>query len=245
LSCQKHLDTRLVKYRLPKDSYCGWKVIYVVGDLSIDSSYDLRGDMLYVKCEDSYIHLLKKFVLSIKYLHALFKITEGVLRCGDDLIFNESRLEQFLGSHKADFLGRAFTNQSYYSSDTSVLKKLTHDPLMESYYQNHMEDFSNPMHNLLDLSVEKLRKYATRPHVWGPAGVIYYLSNKACSILVEHMEDISFDVFHFDEFTKSYPYTIEDCAVTYIMYFHCIPFTHYYHMFDTHEAIVCHTNEFK
>ena len=245
LSCQKHLNTRLAKYRLPKDSYCGWKVIYVIGDLSIDSSYDLRDNMLYIKCEDSYLHLLKKLVLSIKYVHSLFKIKEGILRCGDDLIFNEARLEQFLKLKKADFLGKAYCHQNYYSRDISVLKRLKYDPFMLVYYQNHPEDFSNPMHNLQDLSVQKLQKYAIRPDIWGPAGIIYYLSNAACNILVSHMENIAFNIFHFDEFTKSYPYTIEDCAVTYIMYFHCVPFTNFYHMFNTNESIAYHTNEFK
>ena len=246
LSCQKHVNTRLVKFRLPKNDYHGWKVLYVIGDLTLESNYELRdNNMLYIKCEDSYIHLLKKLALSIKYVMEIFKIEQGILRCGDDLYFNETRLEHFLTLKKPDFLGKAWCNKNYYSQNTNVLKKLRVDPFMFNYYKTHQEDFSNPMHNLKDLSLDKLRTYSLRPDIWGPSGVIYYLSIKTCNILVKHMENIAFNIFHFDEFTKSYPYTIEDCAVTYIMYYNCIPFTNYYHFFDTGKSIAKHTNEFK
>ena len=42
LSCQKHLDTRLKHFKLPKDNYGGWKVIYVIGDLFLDSDYKMN-----------------------------------------------------------------------------------------------------------------------------------------------------------------------------------------------------------
>lgn len=47
---------------------------------------------MYIKCEDSYLHLFKKLALSIKYLNEIFIIEEGILRCGDDLIFDENIL---------------------------------------------------------------------------------------------------------------------------------------------------------
>ena len=50
---------------------------------------------MYIKCEDSYLHLLKKFALAIKAVKCLFNIKEGILRCGDDLIFNEDNLSLF------------------------------------------------------------------------------------------------------------------------------------------------------
>jgi hypothetical protein len=50
---------------------------------------------MYIKCEDSYLHLFKKLVLSLKYLKECFNIKEGILRCGDDLIFNENNLVNF------------------------------------------------------------------------------------------------------------------------------------------------------
>ena len=41
LSCHKHLNTRLKHFRLPKDDYGKWKVIYVIGDIFLESEYKL------------------------------------------------------------------------------------------------------------------------------------------------------------------------------------------------------------
>jgi hypothetical protein len=69
LSCQKYKDTRLKEFSLSKTSYNNWEVIYVIGNLFQEKNYILDGNFLYVKCEDSYLHLFKKLVLSIKYLY--------------------------------------------------------------------------------------------------------------------------------------------------------------------------------
>jgi hypothetical protein len=92
ISCQKHQFTRLIEYKLPNDTYCNWKVINVIGDIFLDKDYILNGNTLIVKCEDSYIHLLKKVILALKYVYEIFDIKQGVLRCGDDVIFNEEIL---------------------------------------------------------------------------------------------------------------------------------------------------------
>jgi hypothetical protein len=115
LSCQKHKDTRLKEFSLHKTSYNNWEVIYVIGDLFLEKDYILDGNFLYVKCEDSYLHLLKKLVLSIKYLRELFMIKEGILRCGDDLVFNESNLLKFIHkkTKKYDYYGQAYNGKDY------------------------------------------------------------------------------------------------------------------------------------
>ena len=106
LSCQKHKNTRLKEFALPKDNYNGWEVIYVVGDLSSKYGYMFQGNLLTIKCEDSYIHLLKKVVLAIEILYQNFNIKQGILRCGDDLIFNEENLITFLQlEDKKDYMG--------------------------------------------------------------------------------------------------------------------------------------------
>ena len=56
----------------------------------------------------------------------------------------------------------------------------------------------------------------------GPAGAIYYLSNKSCKTVVNHMESINFNIFHQDEYTNSYPYTIEDSGISFILYYNNI-----------------------
>ena len=107
LSCQKHLKTRIKKFKLNKTNYDGWEVIYVIGDFFLNKEYELRdNNFLYVKCEDSYIHLLKKLVLALKYVYQIYDIKEGVLRSGDDLYFNEPKLLKFVDTkNKDDFIG--------------------------------------------------------------------------------------------------------------------------------------------
>ena len=266
LSCQKHLNTRLKHFQLPKNEYVGWKVIYVIGDLFLDCDYKFEGNFMIIKCEDSYIHLLKKLVLSLKYLYKTFDIKEGVLRCGDDLIFNEEQLEKFLISSKTKqqasltgqiansteeihFLGRSPSGKSLLSHEISDadIKSFTNDKFMVDYYMCHQEDFDNPLHNLKGVDISK---YIKRPHIpVGPCGIIFYLSNKSCKILINHLDNIKYNIFHYDEYTDSYPYTIEDCAVSFILYSNNIGFEHRIYMYDEHynnpnkeNVIAIHTN---
>ena len=245
LSCQKHKHNRLIKYKLDKNEYNLWKVIYVIGDISMNSNYKISTEnnmnILYVKCEDSYIHLLKKLSLAIKYVIELYNPKKGILRCGDDLIFNENKLIKFLNKPQPDFVGQTW-DKSESNNDRNSLKNILYDPFMVNYYENHKEDFVNPLHNLKNINI---RKYQKRPDLIGPAGVIYYLSIKACNILVNHMKKINYNIFFFDEFSKSYPYTIEDVGVSFIMKFNEIHYTNNENMFDTKNALVQHTNEFK
>ena len=260
LSCHKHRDTRLVQYKLPKDDYGNWKVIYVIGDLFLESDYKLEGNLMTIKCEDSYLHLLKKLVLSLKYLYEIFDIKEGVLRSGDDLIFNEGILRCFLENPKIcevsngdtntlielDFLGKSPFGKSLLSYEISQedLKLTTDDTYMVQYYNKHQEDFDNPLHNLKDVDLSKYIKRPRLPII--PSGVLYYISNKSCNILINHMSNIDFNIFHYDEYSSSYPYTIEDCGVSFILYYNKISFIHcarLYNDYHYHEEVMAvHTN---
>ena len=248
LSCQKHMNTRLKQCRVPQNDYGKWKVIYVIGDLFLESNYAINGNCMTIKCEDSYIHLLKKLVLSLKYIYELFSIKEGVLRCGDDLYFNEPMLQTFLDSEKFDFFGKSPTTRNLLQSDITdeLLKRTRHDSFMVDYYKVHPEDFNNPMHNLKGVDISK---YTKRPEIAiGVSGVIYYISNKSCKILIDHMETIQYDIFFFDDFSQSYPYTIEDCAVSYILYRNQIAFMNNETMYTDNPsstAIALHTNMYK
>lgn len=252
LSCNKHINTRLKKFKLNKDSYENWKVIYVIGDFFLDNDYKLDGNMMTIKCEDSYIHLLKKLVLSLKYIYEIFDIKKGVLRSGDDLIFNDYFLERFLklpkkiNNEDIDFLGKSPTGKNLLSKDISDydIKLSRIDNFMVEYYKNHPEDYENPQHNLKNVDISK---YNIRPHIpIGPAGVLYYISNKSCKILINHMDNIKYNIFYYDEYSKSYPYTIEDCAVSFILYYNKISFINYPNMFndfeDNNDYIALHTN---
>ena len=248
LSCQKHLHTRLEKHKLPRDTYGEWKVIYVIADLFLDSEYKMNDNLMTIKCEDSYIHLLKKLVLALKYIYEIYDIKEGVLRCGDDLVFNENLLLSFLESTKTDFVGKSPSRKNLIGEHitSDLLKRTRYDGFMVNYYSTHSEDFDNPQHNLKNVDISK---YTKRPEIQiGPAGVLFYISKKCCNILINHMENINYNIFHFDEFSQSYPYTIEDCGVSYILYFHKISFIHndiMYSNYPSKDTIVYHTNNYK
>jgi hypothetical protein len=240
LSCQKYKNTRLKDFSLRKKKYNNWKVIYVIGDLFMEKNYILDGNFLYVKCEDSYLHLLKKLVLSIKYLNEIFIISKGILRCGDDLIINEKNLLNFLDDKttKYDYYGQNPKAKNYICSKNTKneLKKIKHDNFMINYYASHPDDFLNPHHNLKDVNISL---YSMRPDIYGAAGVIYYISNKACEILIQHMESINYNILFYDNFTKSYPYTIEDCGVSFIMYFNGINFMHDSLFYSSSSSRIC------
>ena len=72
------------------------------------------------------------------------------------------------------------------------------------------------------------------------------------------MEKINFNILHHDQFTKSYPYVIEDCGVSFIMYMNDIDFidtTDFVYSGSSNEinitdflnsnSIVIHTNRYK
>jgi hypothetical protein len=247
LSCHKHKNTRLKEFSLNKTNYNNWEVIYVIGDLFLKQNYILDGNYLYVRCEDSYLHLLKKLILAIKSVKELFNIKEGILRCGDDLIFNENNLIKFTKSRKFDYFGQSCLKKSYKCVDKNSLKRIRDDPFMLFYYNKHKEDFENPLHGLNNMNLSMLSKYTKRPNIYGAAGVIFYLSNKSCDIAIRHMEKIDFNIFAYDKFTKSYPYTIEDCGISFIMYYNNIEYTDCQFFYDNSHinTIAIHTNKYK
>ena len=95
LSCQKHRNTRLKEFKLPKTEYNEWKVFYILGNPQINKDF-LLGNTILLKCEDSYIHVAKKVVMGIKFIYDNYEVEQGILRCGDDLVFNETTLTKFL-----------------------------------------------------------------------------------------------------------------------------------------------------
>lgn len=230
ISCQKHKYTRLKEFVVPFNEYNGWKVIYVIGNLFLKKDFELNDNLLTINCEDSYLHILKKVVLSIKYLYEIFNIKQGILRSGDDLYYNKNNLMQFLDwNEKPDFYGSSFDSvygnnfKKYLLLNREELKKTMDDYFMPEYYLTHKEDFDNPLHNIKNIDI---MKYIKRPIVQSSAiGNIFYISNKSCKILIEHMENINFNIYHFDNYTQSYPYIIEDCAVAFILFYNNIGFT--------------------
>ena len=261
ISCQKYLHTRLKEINL-KENYGNWKVIKVIGDLFLDCDYKLEGNLLTIKCEDSYFHIMKKEVLSFQYLYEIFDIKEGILKCNDDLIFNENNLVTFLKSPKKhkindseyidiDCMGKM---GDYHSNNTMINHNFKLDftatnMLLVEYYKNHPEDIDNPLHNLKGVD---FAKYIKIPYIYYyPGGPMVYLSNKSCKILINHMSNINYDIFHYDNITGSYPYTIEDMAIGFILLSNNINLIDTKYLYadlweqQRPETIAYHTNKYK
>ena len=136
--------------------------------------------------------------------------------------------------------------------DIDFLKIIKYDPFMLHYYKNNQNELTDPKHGI-NLTLDELKNFLIRPSVWGPFGIIYYISLKSCDILIDTMEKINYNIFHFDEFSKSYPYIIEDVAVTYIMYYNKINFYDSQKFFidinnlniNKIDSIVIHTNKYR
>lgn len=113
---------------------------------------------------------------------------------------------------------------------------------MLKYYTKHREDKNNSHHNLNEID---LTKYTKQPDLFGPAGVIYYISKKSYQIAINHLENINYNILHLDEFTNSYPYLIEDVGMSFNMYMNNIKFTHSDIFFDKPISICNYTNKYK
>ena len=247
LSCEKHKNTRLNELNLREDYYDNWKVIYVIGDISLKTDYILKGNMMYIKCEDSYLHLLKKLGLAIKYVLQLFEIKQGILRCGDDLIFNIKHLRTFLESKKYDFYGKSGNYRDCKARDISTIQKPKYNPFMYGYYQKHRSELTNPKHGI-NLTLRNLKKYLKGPNILGVYGVVYYISKKACQIIVDTLEKVQYNILHWDQETKCYPYVIEDVGVSYILFTNNIGLKHSSFFFNNKGnkfTIAHHTNKYK
>ena len=153
ISCQKHEKTRLKEFRLKNNEYSGWKVIYVLGDFFLECKYKLNENLMTVKCEDSYIHLFKKLVLSIKYIYEIYEIKQGVLRCGDDLVFNEDNLTKFLEIPiKLDLMGCSPVKHSIFNPKLSQLKEVKEVTLSCAEGEQ-----GNVYRGILDFEIERIK----------------------------------------------------------------------------------------
>jgi hypothetical protein len=248
VSCHKHLGTRLVEFGPQKDSYVDgrWKVVEVLGDPKLSSPYVWLDDRkLLIKCEDSYVHVMKKVVLAMDVLLEQFEIREGILRCGDDLVFFEDRLEAFLrGPKPGEYVGK-LARGPFWTPVTSVRR----DTFITQYYAEHPEDFWNPLHGLLGLE-RAFEDWDKIPDAGAYAGgVVVYLSKGACQALIGNLRAIDYDVLRKDPVRGFYPYIIEDVGTGYVLRgkFPLVPVDLYVdHPGDRSEtALALHTNKYK
>lgn len=242
-SCNKHINTRLKKFTLSKKEYNGWKVFIIIGDPFLNADYKIKDNFITLKCEDSYIHLTKKIILTFKVIFNMYNVTEGVLRCGDDLVFNEKKLEDFTKkTDKKDYMGLPV---KYMKTITKVK-----DNFMPDYFNSHPHDLTNPL-NGIPYSLKEMQKFNEIPEMAYVSGVLMYFSVNACKILIEHMSQINWNVFQKNE-QFGYPYIIEDVAIGYMLNINNI-YPDYYKIYTDNQkdllnddtSIALHTNEYK
>lgn len=245
--CQKYKDIRQ-KYKLPKNTYSNWEVVYLFGNENQEQEYKYENNTLTIKCEDSYLFLMKKLILGMKYLYNIFNIKDGILRCGDDLIFKDNLLIDFLNSNKDDYMGKNFIKKSIISNEIN-LNNTIHNTFMINYYERNQNEkiiINKQIKTYNDnLNISKLNTVINISDFIA-LGHIYYVSNKSVNLLINNFDSI------FKTENNSYPYILEDLGVGYILFKNNINLTlkqdlwynPHYQNFDSPGEYICfHTNE--
>lgn len=249
--CKKYKEIR-EQFKLSNNNYYGWEVVYLFGEENLESEYKYDSNILYIRCEDSYLFLMKKLILGMKYLNKIFDIKEGILRCGDDLIFKENYLLEFLKSNKDDYIGKNFVKKSILSNNINLTDTI-HNNFMINYYNKNKDEFIEINKSIKnynnDLNIQKLNKTI---HIseYIALGHIYYLSNKSINILIREFDNINNNILIIEN--NCYPYILEDVGIGYILFKNNINLTYkqnmwfnpHYQNFDPPGEYLCfHTNE--
>lgn len=241
-SCQKYKASRIQDLSYLKSQYAGWRVFFIVGDTTIEEEYQCDGNIITLKCEDSYLHLLKKTILGFKIALDIVPTATGILKCGDDIVFNEDSLIRFLRSEtKYDYMG-------IQGSPFVPLTSSHRDTWIVDYYKRHPEDFENPLHGLPSMDIVKKLVYV--PTIQAASGPLTYFSRKSIDLLVSHMKSIGWDVLR-ESPPHGYPYIIEEPGISFILYPHGVRVTQYKTFtesreeFQTGRFIGLHTNSYK
>lgn len=247
-SCHKHIQTRLKEQTIleyPEINH--WIIYSVLGNPFLESEYKIEKNRIYLKCEDSYLHVLKKVVMAMKVVMNIYDIQEGILRCGDDLIFEVENIKKFLSiPNKENYIGIT-TNQN-----ATNKKKI--DNFMPQYFSTHMDDLQNPINGLENIPIDFVMSLNQTPDIPYNGGVIVYFSKDSCIILIEHMETIQWDVLRYYK-NDGFPYIIEDVGVGYILNLNRIMPIYYPLYNDSYDDfmakkckvpyLACHTNKYK
>ncbi len=243
-SCHKHMNTRMQQYGLKLPMYEGWPVYYFIGNPHLPTDYAIYHNLIILRCEDSYIHVAKKVAMGIAVIYTMYNITEGILRCGDDLIFNENALAKFLQGPKTDYMGHCPIYDMY--NPNEIVNSI--DNFMPNYYRTHIDELSNPLHGI-HKTIDEMQIYNKIPKFRYAGGVVVYLSDKSCKILISYFQKIAWNVFKFEK-NIGYPYVIEDVAVGFILLINNIEVTNVALYANDEESadestFALHTNAYK
>lgn len=252
ISCQKYLNSRVKEFKMSKLEYSEWKVITVIGNKNletettyIESQNENDINLLTIQCEDTYLHLLKKLVMSMKYLLSTYDIQEGILRLGDDIEIMEDKLENFLlNTEKKDYMGWC----GYWYKNNEQIKKYV-NWFMANHYITHLSELPD-----ISMSPEQIRNIILVPTTTFNVGTIVYFSLKSCQCLIQEMEKMNWNVLHYNEL-YGYVNAIEDIGISCLLFNNGIlPTMHMFHgggeqdrlgHTDHSNVIGQHTNKYK
>jgi hypothetical protein len=148
--------------------------------------------------------------MATQILQKLYNNIDGFLVCGDDVLFNYNKLEEFLSlPNKSDYMGYLAPRHS------NPHGPMRPDMFMVNYFQSHPDELKNPINGLENIDISK---FCICPNVPFIAGTIRYLSINSCNKLIDYISSIEWDIFKYDN-TFGYITIIEDLAVSVVL--HC------------------------
>ena len=232
MSCQPLFRRRFEKHNPGLRVIEGWPIVYCVANPQLDCPFLLQksksqsvGDLLIIKSEDGYIHLLKKLSLACSALGKLYDIQNGILKLGDDIFINTELVSPFLRDIPSnDFIGHNYASASFDPKGRPFVSPyLDDDSSMLVYYSSRPSEVVHPERGLGGRTLSRMTKRHRVPAVG--VGTAIYLSNRATEVLRKEMESVGYDIFAVDEKTGAYDYLIEDVGLAFIMFKHGLAFT--------------------
>ena len=225
ITCKKYLINRVVrnKYRLSGDSINGWKIIYVMSSPELETSYELSfkegfdSNLLIIKGRDDYVHLFEKVVKAQHIVHNLFDITEGVIKCDDDMLINKRKFGEFLDDpNKGEWRGRNYKNISFPNPGPEHCTKSKPMIELKNYYAGNPQELQEMIELNPEFDPNKYNCVPEIPDGAGGCGGIYYLSTRASKVVVDYFKNCNFNVFYYEPISKSYPFIAEDVGTSFI-----------------------------
>ena len=248
VTCRKYLSERVPNYIPNADSYEGWPIIYCLAEPNLTSDYVVttpggrmgKKSFLIVKCEDTYVHLLKKFDLAVRALETMYDIEQGILKIGDDIVINENLLKEFLNTEtKADYIGRTYSGNEFNVDEAGYTCRESRNDESMFWYFIKNPDAADELKKLTGkydwpFLAGKVRVPAVPAF---PPGMALYFSTKAIKAIHDEMNSIEFKVL--DEYDNTgWNYLIEDIAIAYILYKHGISLTNMNNFFENSREFV-------
>jgi hypothetical protein len=87
---------------------------------------------------------------------------------------------------------------------------------MINYYTKNPNELIEIKKNNPDFNLEKYNVCPSLPRGHGGCGGIYFLSTKVSKQVVDYFKKCEFDVFYYDESSRSYPFFAEDVGTSFI-----------------------------